>query len=71
MKKEILKNWLLMAAGMICGITALVLLMAEPNGCDSFTEWIGVLIATKIGAVVCVIVCYVVFDFLTKEIKNK
>lgn len=71
MKKEIWKNWLLMAAGMICGVTALILLMAEPNGCDSFTEWMGVLVASKIGAVVCVIACYVVFDFLTREIKNK
>jgi uncharacterized membrane protein len=71
MKNQVVKNWLLMAAGMICGITALILLMAEPNGCDSFTEWLGVLIASKIGAVVCLIVCYWVFERLTKEIKNK
>lgn len=71
MKNQVWQNWLLMAAGMICGVTALILLMAEPNGCDSFTEWLGVLVASKIGAVVCLIACYWGFERLTSEIKNK
>ena len=53
MKNQVLKNWLLMAAGMICGITALILLMAEPNECEGFAECLCVLIASKIGAVAC------------------
>lgn len=70
MKNQVLKNWLLMAAGMICGITALILLMAEPNECEGFAECLCVLIASKIGAVACGLAAYVQLKKLTEETKK-
>lgn len=70
MKKEILKNWLRLACAIICGIAALILLMAEPNECDTFGKWLCVLVSTKIGALVCGIFAYCVIENLTEEIKK-
>ena len=70
LKTVLIGSVLLMAAGMICGITALILLMAEPNECEGFAECLCVLIASKIGAVACGLAAYVQLKKLTEETKK-
>lgn len=66
MKKEVLKNWLRLAAVFVCVIFALVLLMAEPNYCGSMAKWYGVFIATKAGALACGFVAYLQLKKITE-----
>lgn len=68
MKK--LKNWMRLLAIAVLAIIALVLIMAEPNKPYSGFAWFGVLVATKVGALVCGFVAYSLIDKFTNEIKK-
>lgn len=70
MKKEVLKNWLRLAAVIVCVIFALVLLMAEPNKPYTGLSWLVVLISEKVGALAYGLVAYVQLEKLTAEIKK-
>lgn len=70
MKNEVLKNWLRFASVIVLGFVALVLLIGEPNKPYTGIEWLGVLVSTKIGAVVCGLVAYALMEKLTEEIKK-
>ena len=70
MKNEVLKNWLRLGVVFVCVCVALVLLIAEPNKPYSGLAWLGVLVATKIGAIACGFVACLEVDKLTSEIKK-
>jgi len=70
MKNEVVKNWLRLAAVIVLGIMALVLLMAQPNKPYTGIAWFGVLVATKVGALACGLVAYIEMEKLTSEIKK-
>ena len=70
MKKETLKSWLRLAVIIVLSIVALVLLMAEPNECNTWAKWFCVFVASKVGALVCGLVAYVQLEQLTEEIKK-
>ena len=70
MKYELFKNWLLGAVVFVCIIVALILLMAEPNQqYDGLTE-VGILVATKLGAIACGFIAYTATEILTHRIKK-
>lgn len=71
MKNQVVRNWVKLIAGVVCGFVALILLISEPNGCDSFAELLLVLVASKVGAIICGIVAYYIIENLTQEIENK
>lgn len=70
MKKGTLKSWLRLALIMVCGIVALVLIIAEPNVEGSMLKWFGVFMATKFAAIVCGFVAYQQLQELTKEVEG-
>lgn len=70
MKNQVVKNWVKLVAGIVCGFVALILLISEPNECDTFAKLLLVLVASKVGAIVCGIVAYCLIESLTSEIKE-
>lgn len=70
MEKETLKSWLRLAVIIVCGMVALVLVMAEPNECGSMVKWFGVFVASKLGAIACGWIAYQQLNEITKEIKT-
>lgn len=70
MKKEVLKNWLCLAAVIVFVCAALVLLMAEPNKPYTGIAWLGVFVATKIGFLACGFIACALLERLTEKIKK-
>lgn len=71
MIKFTLKNLLRFALMCVCVIFALVLLIAEPNGCDTTEKWVVVLIASKFGAITCGWLAYHTHELLDVEAEEE
>ena len=71
MKNGNWKKWLRLAVVFVCVIMALVLVMAEPNECNSMLSWMCVFIATKFGAVACGFIAYSQVEKLIENEKEK